>query len=270
MAYSSTLLFVSNKSSYGTGEKKGIMAMNVQKGLFVGLILLSMAWVQNVKAQDFGVKSSTPAVYLIGGGWNYQGFHITTGNLPQIYCNNVELNDKNLNLTGMALHGLFGVRKYFGSSGFHIEPNLLLSIGFATGEYYCPSIFHDNLTLSYINNDIIPSVSVGYDFFDAKGEVFGFYVGVGFWGDFFYNAKLKDRSKTKYDVSCLSNFMGRFVVNVGLRPADIRGIYVRMNASIGIGNTYKSIDCKLLNSDFQIEKPLFLVSLSLQKKYQKY
>ena len=147
---------------------------------------------------------------------------------------------------------------------------MLLSIGFATGEYYCPSISHDDLFLTFTNNDIIPSVNVGYDFFDAKGEAFGFYVGVGFWGDCFYNAKLKDRSKTKYDVSCLSNFLGRFVVNVGLRPVDIRGFYARMNASIGFANSYKSIDCELLNSNFQIEKPLFLFSLSFQKKYQKY
>lgn len=241
---------------------------------FVSLfVAFQVATFFNLQAQDFGAKGTSPAVYLIGGGWNYHQYHLNPGNLPQTYIhsNHNELADVNFNLAGGAIHGKFGIRKYFGASGFNVEPNLLLSIGFVSGSYDCASISDETLWLSLIYNDIIPSINIGYDFFDSDRQVFGIYMGIGYWGDVFYNAKCRDvTSKMKYDISCLSNFMGRFVINAGIRPADFRGICVQMNASFGIGRTFKSIDCKLLDYDFQIEKPLFLFSLSFVKKYQKY
>ena len=225
----------------------------------------------DLQAQDFGVKGSAPTVYLIGGGWNFQGLHINKGSLPPIYIDNYDYGDKNFNMSSIALHGKFGIRKYLGTSGVSIEPNLLLSIGWAVTGGYCSSISQGKIQLQFISNDIIPALNIGYDFFDADRQVLGIYMGIGYWGDVFYNAKCRDvTSKMKYDISCLSNFMGRFVINAGIRPTDIRGVCVQMNASFGIGRTYKSIDCKLLDYDFQIEKPLFLFSLSFVKKYQKY
>lgn len=235
--------------------------MKNSKWLIVASVFLSLAFCTTLNAQDFGVKGLASSVYLLGGG-------------PCLQIDNMHYSsEKTMEVWAFGTNAFVKgeIRKYFGTSGLYLAPNIRISAGYMSG-----SAYHDEDSYSYrcFNSNIIPAIGLGYDYrIYGKNKEDGFFadglfLGVGFWNEFVFGSKLI-RDEIRYKLSLENPYAGRFAIVAGLR-GGWRVFEMDMDVICGVGNPYKTVDGIYDNINYQLNSPVFCISLGFMGKHHKY
>ena len=126
--------------------------MKNSKWLIVASVFLTLAFCAKLNAQDFGVKCSIHTHFVYGFCVQGQIDNLNWGDLP------IEGKTKDCAIGG-GLHAKAGIKLYYGSSGYYLYPNLLLSIGMiGRGKRDIPNLSSNLVNYRCFNSNIIPAI----------------------------------------------------------------------------------------------------------------
>lgn len=223
--------------------------MKHNRFLFVVVLFLPFVFSSHVNAQDFGVKSSIHTHFVYGLFVQGQIDKLNWGDLP------IEGKTKDCAIGG-GLHAKGGIRLYFGSSGYYLYPNLLLSIGMTgRGKRDIPNLSSNLVNYRCFNSNIIPAIVFGCPIGSSD---YDFYFGAGYWAEYVIKPKLYPLSSIVME----NNSSERIAAIAGISLGGYGGGF-NLDLILGLGKPFKSVNAVLDTYHFQLNSPLFLLSLSM-------